>query len=254
MKKLLTIIIAFATGLLYAQSDNKAKIWTDSILKNRDFEKINISSLQLRSLDRIVSCENRFENDPRLFYSGIFGESYNRIDFYLSATFANDSLNLLLVTGFDRMEKIIKPLSGFMRISDVLKHKEIYGEKNVYLVIFDCKLYESGSNDSDGYFTGIYTLVLISNETDYELYYSESGDFREFSNVFIGNWRKYNSNIIKSTLFSYKPIGLYSELPLSAEFYQHTDNEDYVLPKDKYVSNGWTDYNTEIKNKWWISK
>ena len=261
MKKLLTIIIVFATGLLNAQTDNKTKIWTDSILKNRNFEKVNISSLKLKNLDKIVSCENRFENDPKLFYSGIFGESYKRIDFYLSATFANDSLNLLSVSGFDRLGKNIRPLSGYMRVSDVLKYRETYGDGKVYLVILDCKLYESGTNDLDGYFTGIYTLVLISNETGYDWFYSESGDFREFGNVFIGNWRNYNSNILKSTLFSYRPIGLYSELPLSAEFYKHGENEDYVLPKDKYVSNGWKDFtedlknnNELLKNKWWVTK
>lgn len=253
MRKLLTIIV-FATGLLYAQTDNKAKTWTDLILKNKDFEKVNISSLNLKNLDKIVSCENRLENDPKLFYSGIFGDSYKRIDFYLSTKFVNDSLNLLSVSGFDRLEKNIRPLVGYMRVSDVLKYREVHGESKVYIIILDCKLYEPGSIDSDGYFTGIYTLVLISNGIDCDWFYSESGDFREFCNVFIGNWRKYNSNIIESTLFSFRPIGLYSELPLSSEFYKHTENEDYALPKAKYMSNGWKNYNEELKNKWWLTK
>lgn len=245
------MILVLSNKYVLSQIDT-TQIWLDSTHSIDYFEKTEISFLQNKNLSTIISNNSRFKNDPLTYYSGVFGTDFRRIDFYLEAT-KQDSFSLMYqINGFDRLGTNIRPLLGFMKVTDLFICNNYY-ENPVYLVALDCKLYESGEKQSDGMFSGLYTIVFsITNDT-VKWIHSDSGDFSEYNGVFVGNWRKYNSNILKSTIFSFEPIGLYNELPMCKDFYQVCDDcpDENVVPKDKYIKNGWENYNNDNKTKWW---
>jgi len=254
MKKFL--VIAFFLSLIAnCNAEDKSRVWLDSICTSKDLKGVNPSLLNTFDISNLISNVSRFEHDPMIYYTGTFGSTFKKIDIKLKIT-KSDSISLLYnVSGFDRLGNNIRPIDGFMRITSVLKfqHGSEYG--NLHLIILDCHFFEPGDRDGDGEFSGIFTITADVNNNSIDLIYSESGDFREYTNVFVGNWMKYNSSSLKSTIFSINPIGLYCELPLSKDFYTFdTDNEDICLPKNKYIQNGWKNYSPKDKIKWWNDK
>jgi hypothetical protein len=251
-KFIIVLLLLLISGNLFCQTEKK-RIWLDSIYKDNSFDKLSIEFLKDKDLSEVISNQIRLEGDPMMYYSGVFGANYTRIDFYLTAT-KQDLFSLdYQITGFDKLGMNIRPITGLMRIKDLFVYKEDYWIHTIYLVVLDCKFYEPGDKNGDGCFDGIYTAVFDIENNKVEEIASESGDFSEYSRVFIGSWQKYNTNNVKSTIFSLSPIGLYGALPMCEEFYQICDDcpDDNVIPKDKYVKNGWINYSATKKEKWW---
>jgi len=243
------------TNNIFCQTDKKIHIWHDAIRTDYSFDSFNIEFLKDKDLSNIISNKIRFDGDPLMYYSGVFGTNYTRIDFHFSAT-KKDSLSLdYQITGFNRLGANIRPINGLMKVTDLFMYKENYGANVLYLVVLDCKFYEPGDKNGDGYFSGIYTTIFYVENNDIKWIYSESGDFSKYNCVFVGSWQKYNTDNLKSTIFSFNPIGLYNELPMCEEFYKtHYNCDDYVIPKNKYVKNGWINYLTEKRIQWWNSE
>jgi len=122
----------------------------------------------------------------------------------------------------------------------------------LYIGLFDCILKQPGDRDSDGVFSGVFTLVFYIKDGEVHLFKTASGDEPNFTNTFVGKWKAYNSNIERKVIFSFYPAGLYERLPFCDELYYTDDNEDFTLIKDKFKKYGWEDfkYNNK-KTDWW---
>lgn len=251
LRNYLVIFILTLGSISFGQEEDKSQIWLKSILTDPTFNQASIEFLESKDLSNIISNCTRFNGDPLSYYSGVFGSNYKRIDFLLTATKQPQSTLIYNIKGFNKLGSNVRPIEGFMTITCLRKLKDSWGDADIYLVVFDCKFYEPGSKVGGGSFSGIYTTVLYSKNNDFSFMHSDSGDFSFYSGVFVGNWREYNTSGLKSVIFSFDPIGLYGELPLCSEFYESTENPDYVLPKDKYVDNGWTNYNSKDSDQWW---
>lgn len=143
-----------------------------------------------------------------------------------------------------------------MKLEKVLLREQDYITDSLYIGLFDCKLEESGDRDGDGIFEGIFTTVFYIKDNEVQLYKTSSGDEPNFTNTFVGKWKRNNSNVERKVIFSFHPAGLYEKLPFCDEIYTNKEfNDDYNVIKPEFGEFGWNDYDyTKKKTDWWKPK
>lgn len=245
---IISLFIIFFTGNIYAQKVD-IDAWKKQLLTKEDTEKINIDNAKYWDLSSIISNRPIEEHIPFSSYVGAFGPKYRRIDFNLVAHKSKTSDYVYDITGKSRLGNNIRRFDGTMRLTNL--NYTTYPSK-MYFAIFNYHLNEPGDKDGDGIFEGIFSLVFFFKNGKLELYWSECGEFRDWNNVFVGTWKKYNSDVKQKCILSYSPVGLDAELPFCEDLYTYDEEiDDMTYISGKYLKYGWEGFDTFNKTKWW---
>jgi len=184
--------------------------------------------------------------------TGIFGPEYRRIDFYIQANKSPKKQFHRDIVGKRRLDSSIFPVKGNMELVNVYRFQP--NQLTIdpfYLGVFNCQYLDLGSKDGDGFLQGVVSIIFEIENREPRSWWSESGDFRELNNTFVGTWGILKKDKQAKCIFSFKASGLYVRLPFCEEFYDPRDDYDGDFPKEyytviraKYKPNGWEDYDS----------
>lgn len=251
MNKLRFIIfgLLLTTKALCQKTDFSSK-WADSIMMVKGFNETPISAFETKDFSELISNQLRFSNDPISSYTGVFGPNFRRIDFHLHV---QKSEGKYLVSGFSKLGENVRPLTGELDLMTVLLRKQEYITDSLFIGIFNCILKEPGNRNGDGVFEGGFALVFFKGEIGIQFFKTSSGDEPNFTNTFVGTWKRNNSTTERKVVFSFHPAGLYEKLPFSDEFYEiDGENGDFYLINKKYMEFDWSDFDYSGKKLiWW---
>ncbi|MCB2196468.1 MAG: hypothetical protein KQH79_11460 [Bacteroidetes bacterium] len=251
MRNIITILIGlFFSFCLKSQEVDLSKNWTNEVISTSGFSEFDKSRIDKLDLSSILSNQLRFEKDPISTYIGIFGPNYRRIDFHLKA---EKKVNEYVIVGKSKLGENVRELNGVMKLEKVLLRKQNYITDSLYIGLFNCVLNEPGDKNGDGVFSGVFAVVFYMNNGKVQLFKTSSGDEPNFTNTFVGKWKRYNSEVERKVIFSFRPAGLYESLPFCDELYSIKDgNDDYLVIKDKFVQFGWENFDYKgRKTDWW---
>ncbi len=211
-------------------------------LDNEEYFQYDFSS--------IISNQIRLKGDPWSTYIGVFGPKNRRIDFHLTAS--KSSKKTYNVIGKSRLGKNIRDLKGEITLKYAVKTG---WEANV--MIFEYKLQEPGDKEGDGKFVGLGSLAFLIRDGKPKMFWAESGDFREFNNIFVGTWDRFNSDVSRECMFAFNPSGTHMKLPFRDYLYKEFEEGDeckcYFEFKDELKQYGWEEYDDSdnYKTNWW---
>lgn len=242
-------ILIIVGNELFAQVPKISRDWEQSTLNG--YSKIDKVKFLKLDYSNVLSNQLRFEGDPWSTYVGVFGPKNKRIDFHITVS-KTTKADTYHVQGKSRLGNNIRDLTGEIRLLNVL---ETTSAGNI--VTFQYKIKEPGDKDGDGIFIGIGACMFYLEGNKPYIYWSESGEFREFNNMFVGIWTKYNSKISNECIFSFNVSGTYTALPYRDNFYKEFESDDeckcsYEI-KDEFKQYGWQDYekSNRYKDSWW---
>jgi hypothetical protein len=251
MKTLKIIIfgLLITTKVLGQNTDFSSK-WTDSIKTTEGFKEVSTSTFENFDLSELISNQIRFSNDPISSYTGVFGPNFRRIDFHLKL---EKSQGKYSVSGFSKLGENMRPLTGEMELTTLLLRKQEYITDSLFIGIFKYQLKEPGDRDGDGTFQGTFALVFFKDDDSLQFFKTSSGDEPNFTNTFVGTWKRNNSTTERKVIFSFHPAGLYEKLPYCNTFYENRDeNDDFYYINEKYLNFDWSDFDYNgNKSIWW---
>lgn len=248
--KPLAFLSIFISVTCFGQLPKISTDWEKQIVAN--FESKNLADYLDFDFSEIISNQLRIDRDPWSTYIGVFGPKDHRIDLNLVAKKADSKT--YTISGKSKLGQNIRELSGEINLRKVVGTKWI-----AFILIFEYNLNEPGDRDGDGTFIGIGTIAFMINDNKPVLYWSESGDYREYNNMFVGVWNKHNSDISRECIFSFNPSGIHTTLPYRDYLYKEFAPEDeckcYYEIKDEYRQYGWEGYDDSdgYKDYWWKS-
>ncbi|QLG44183.1 hypothetical protein [Costertonia aggregata] len=252
MQKILIVyMVFFNLFMVYTQTTDLAQQWKDSVLSTEYFDIVENKEIAHLDFSEFVSTTTNKNNTALSAYTGVFGPNYRRIDFRLTAIKKENILNEYIVEGKSKLGNNIRPIKGKMTLNTVLMNKNLFGMSvPVYVCLFDYEFLEPGDKAGDGKFEGIFTAIFYNDKGKIKSFHSESGDFSEYRNVFVGQWKRYDSDTIRNCIFSFYPAGMFNSLPYCNELYSYEDGfTDFTYIKEKYRDFGWQDYNEESNHK-----
>lgn len=249
MKLNFILILVFSLSNLQTNGQLLADKWANTLSNSEGFQEIDNSRFANWDFSEILSNQSRFEGDPISTYVGVFGSKFRRIDFHLEAS---KNEGLYEVIGKSKLGNNIQSLSGKIELVKILLRRQEYITDSLYIGIFNYDLREPGIKDGDGCFSGTLALVFYKKDNNPQLFNTSSGDEPSFTNTFVGTWKRYNSEVERSVIFSFHAAGLYEGLPYCEGLYTFDENDDYKIIKDEYVNYGWENYNYKgKKSDWW---
>ena len=249
MKHTIPILILFISFNLSAQLPEIAQKWEKEYVVGK-LESLIREEYFSYDYSKILSNQLRFEGDGWSTYIGVFGPKNRRIDFHLMASKQSDQL--YSVTGKSKLGNNIRELKGTFKLKDVYKTSWL-----AYVITFEYELKEPGSREGDGSFVGIGAIAFMIEDDKPDIFWAASGDFREYNNMFVGIWKRYNSEVSRDCIFSFHPSGTHTKLPFRDHLYRAFSDEEeckcnFVF-KDELRPYGWEDYqdNNISKTDWW---
>lgn len=246
--KILISILIFTSVTCFGQLPKISTNWEKEIIAN--FDNGNLTDFQKFDFSGIISNQLRIDRDPWSTYVGVFGPKNRRIDFHLIAKKADS--NTYVISGKSNLGQNIRELSGEIHLRRVVGTKWIPS-----ILIFDFKFNEPGDRDGDGLFIGIGAIAFMIRDDKPTLFWSEAGEFREYNNMFVGEWIRNNSDISRECIFSFNPSGTHTTLPYRDYLYKEFEPEDeckcYYEIKDEFRQYGWENYDDSdgYKDYWW---
>lgn len=225
-----------------------ANKWANSVRNTEGFQEIDISKFDNLDFSNVLS--NQPQNNPLSTYIGVFGPKYRRMDFHLKVSKNEGTYK---VTGKSKLGNNIQNLNGEFSLHKVFYSKQDYIADTLYIGIFDCNLREPGLKEGDGEFQGTFSVVFYFKNGNIHIFKTSSGDEPTFTNTFVGTWKRYNSDVERTVIFSFHPAGLYERLPYCEPLYTIKGmNDDYTIIKDEFIQYGWEDINYKgQKSSWW---
>ena len=251
----LTIIGFIIAGCISGQEIDFSQKWKDSVIeRNSYFDRVDLETVSYLDLSKIISNQLRMDNDPWSTYIGVFGPKFRRIDFHLIAEKDKLEKGEYLVSGKSRLGKNIRVFEGKMNLNTVLIKPQMFNVDTMFICLFDYHFLEPGDKDGDGEFKGVFSTIFYLRNGELQLFWSESGDYRDLNNVFVGIWERFNSEVKRQCIFTFHPAGLYNKLPYCDKLYRYEDNfDDFTYIKEEYLDFGWSDYDPSDGDKtdWW---
>ncbi|GAB3339049.1 hypothetical protein GCM10027429_24920 [Marivirga atlantica] len=211
MRILILYLLLYAFSTSYGQLPEVSKNWEKEHVASRLSSK-DLKDYLKYDFSNILSNQNRFEGDGWSSYTGFFGPKNRRIDFHLLAT--KISPEVYSVTGKSKLGENIRELSGKI----VLLNAYITNWK-AHVITFKYELNEPGDKDGDGKFVGIGSIAFQLNENNAEIFWSAAGDYREYNNVFVGEWQRFNSSVTRECIFTFYVSGTHNKLVLKSELF-----------------------------------
>ncbi|MDH5632492.1 MAG: hypothetical protein OEZ10_05790 [Gammaproteobacteria bacterium] len=121
--------------------------------------------------------------------------------------------------------------------------------------MFDMALAEPGDKDGDGVFSGIFAALFRITDTGVKIFWAESGDYREWNDIFVGEWRRNGRDLSRKVVFSFHAAGLHTKLPYTGDFsslVREGEGPGLEIINDKYLPYGWKNYDyLHNKEYWW---
>lgn len=187
-------------------------------------------------------------------YTGVFGQKNRRIDFHL--TFRKENKDTYSVTGKNKLGNNIRNLSGEIRLLECITLNFPNEHYPIHIIIYTYRLNEPRDRDGTGYFTGVGSITFSIKHNQPKIYWAASGDLREYNNMFVGVWNRYNSHVSRECIFTFFPSGLHNKLPYRNNFYTKYEGYKYNNPNtisDEFKQYGWKSYKNNKANevKWW---
>lgn len=256
MKLPFLILIPFLSVVTAnGQTVDFSQHWMDSVIRSDpSFKKMDVATMAHLDIGDIIGNGAYSESGPSSSYIGFFGPKYRRIDLRFSAQKKEGPGTEYRIEGKSRMGSNIRPLKGTMKLTEVLEKKEVFGYITLYICLFDYEIAEPGDKEGDGTFKGVASAVFSLDKGVPQPFWSESGDYRDLANVFVGTWHRRGAKTVRKCIFSFAPTGLYNKLPYCEEVYVYEDDFDdlpYIDPE--FIRYGWEDYDQDgvKKTDWW---
>ncbi len=240
----------------FCQDTNYGAEWRKYLAKDSKYWlKMELKKFAVYDLGQLISNnENSF---VRATYTGIFGPEYRRIDFYIQAKKSPKKQFHYDIVGKGRLDSSIFPVNGNMELVNVYRFQpNQFTIDPFYLGVFNFQFRDVGSKAGDGSFQGVASIIFAIENKEPRIWWSESGDFRELNNTFVGTWGRLKKDKQTKCIFSFKASGLYVRLPFCEDFYDPRDDyhgefpkEFYTVIRAKYKPNGWSDYDPDYNHK-----
>ncbi|MDP3442435.1 MAG: hypothetical protein Q8T08_06190 [Ignavibacteria bacterium] len=246
--RLILILLSLTSISSYGQLPKIAVDWEREIIEQ--FDTLDINESNVYDFAEILLNQLRIDRDPWSTYIGVFGPLNRRIDFHLQATKIFDEKYSVL--GKSKIGDSIGELSGMIYLRRIVQTPW-----DVSILLFKYILKKPENKDGNGFFTGIGSVVFKIENDKPKMYWNEAGEFRDFNNMFVGIWNRYNSDISKECIFSFNPSGTHNKLPYRDYLYKEFQEEDeckcYFEIKNEFRQYGWENYDdsNEYKDYWW---
>ncbi|MBK6263401.1 hypothetical protein JKA74_00025 [Marivirga sp. S37H4] len=248
MKYIFALTLTFFLFNIQTNGQELVNKWANSVSNIEGFLEIDKSKFDKWDLSNILS--NQTQINPLSTYIGVFGPKYRRIDFHLMASKKEGTYE---VTGKSKLGNNIQNLNGEFNLRKVFYRKQDYISDTLYIGVFDYILREPGLKEGDGEFRGTFSVVFYRINNQIQIFKTSSGDEPNFTNTFVGAWKRYNSDVERTVIFSFHPAGLYERLPYCEPLYSTKDmNDDFTIIKEEFIQYGWEDFNYNgQKSNWW---
>lgn len=187
------------------------------------------------------------------FLVGVFGDNYRKIDFYLKVVKDPSKPNFYVANGKNRLDKNIRPISGYIQITRVSKpiyspyvpHEERFKNKSLHILVCRYEFKEPGDAVGDGVFWGYVSIIdYFDLDTQKPNSVNFVSDYVDFVKMFVGNWKNYETEEIKKCIFS-TDVCCVHELPYCRDFYYY--------PKDEFNEGGFPRIRPEYDHYDWRS-
>lgn len=253
-KRYILIITFFISINVLAQETDFSNNWKNILIHDQYFTTLDLDDYLNLDLSPAISNKD-FSGYSLQTYTGVFGPLYRRIDFFFEAMKDTNNQTIYHIIGKNKLNKNIRPISGTLKLLEVRKQSAFPELNYPYMAIFEFNLKEPSTKSGDGEFTGIASILFFNNEDGISWYLSDGGDFNDYSNVFVGVWKRYNSKTSRKCIFAYDVIDIYFKLPFCNDFYINPDPEyehEYKI-NEKFYPYGWSDFYMENKKvvEWW---
>lgn len=255
VKIIIVITLLFKTKI-FMQTIDYSQNWKEELLNDEFFNTIKVEEFLNLDLSPAISNDDTGSKYYALrSYTGVFGSNYYRIDFFFKVKKDENDNTIYHAVGKSKFKSNIRPINGEMKLVAVRRQSVWPRWKNPYLCIFEYNFKEPGTKPGDGQFEGIASILVGFEDDSVSCFLTDGPDFKEYTNVFVGIWKKYNSDSIIKCIFSYDVVDLYFKLPFCDDLYILPDPEiehEYELNK-KYFPYGWSDYYSDNNNRdvWW---
>lgn len=254
MKYIFVISLILISNWLFAQLPNISQEWEKEFIDNKrssyGFKNLSNEIFQ-NDFSKVIGNQVRMEGDPWSTFIGVFGPKNRRIDFHLKAEKETDTK--YMVSGKSKLGSNIRELRGTIELKYALSTRW----KLAKIMVFHYNLKEPGDQNGDGEFRGIGAFAFLMRDGEPNILWAESGDFREYNNMFVGIWNRFNSEITRECIFSFRPSGTHAQLPFRSYIYKEFGVRDecrcYFEIKDEIRQYGWEDYDDDNiqKTDWW---
>jgi hypothetical protein len=251
-----TSILTFllTTNWLFAQLPNISKRWENEFIEQKGelykFQKLGTSVFE-NDFSKIIGNQVRMKGDGWSTFIGVFGPKNRRIDFHLNAEKVTNTKYRL--QGKSKLGSNIRELKGTIDLQYALST----GWEYANIIVFHFNLKEPGDKNGDGEFNGIGAFAFYIEDSKPEITWSAAGDFREYNNMFVGVWNRYNSDVARECIFTFHPSGTHTKLPFRNHLYKEFDELDecqcFFEFKDEIRKYGWENYDDDNiqKTGWW---
>jgi len=253
MRYILITTLLLTSIRLIGQLPDISKRWENEFIEQKEsykFKEIDPEIFQ-HDFSQIIGNQVRMKGDGWSTFIGVFGPKNRRIDFHLNAEKLTDTE--YRISGKSKLGSNIRELNGIIE----LKYALSTGWEYANIIVFHFKLKEPGDKEGDGEFNGIGSFVFNIKDSKPDITWSAAGDFREYNNMFVGTWNRFNSNVERELIFTFHPSGTHTQLPFRGHLYKEFDEYDececFFEFKDEIRPYGWEDYqdNNRKKTEWW---
>jgi hypothetical protein len=239
----------------FMQTIDHGKDWKLSLQNDKYFTTENLDKFIHLDLSPAISNNDAFSHYLLRTYTGILGQHFRRIDFFIKVSkIINDNINYSVI-GKYKFNSIVKPLKGNLKLLEIRK-QIIWPDLNEpYLAIFEYTFYETDTISSGSIFKGFASILFRIENNIISCFLTDGPDFINYRNVFVGIWKENNSENIQNCIFSFRVVELYFKLPFCDNLYFLPNSEyqhQYEINK-KYLQYGWSDYSYSQYNEdaWW---
>lgn len=219
---------------LFAQEQDISSDWKSKTIKK--FKGAEMEDFLGYDFSVVLSNQERIPNDRWASYIGVFGENNNRIDFNIKATRTNNT-QIYDIVGKSKLGDNIRNLDGHIKLINI---RHIY--QNEYIMVLEYEYKEPGDRDGDGKFYGIGTVAFRLDDDKPKMFWSAAGNLRQYNNMHIGYWSRYNSDKKVECIFSFMVSGTNTKLPYRYYLYKEFSEEDeckcFYEIKDEYLKYG----------------
>jgi hypothetical protein len=248
MRTLVALLLFFNLSTTIAQIPENSKSWQKEYIEDK-LTSLDINDFTKYDFSDIISNQNRFTGDGWSTYTGVFGPKNRRIDFHLLAT--KTGPREYIVNGKSKLGNNVRELTGKVELINAYKTNW-----RAQVITFKYELNEPGNKDGDGKFVGIGAIAFEVKENKPDIFWSEAGDYREYNNIFVGEWLRFGSTVSRECIFSFYVSGTHNKLPLRSELYKPFPEESeckcFFELKDDIRQYGWQDYDDrDIKKEMW---